>query len=53
MEISGYVLGSGWNSVKTMWFSCFPGGTVVKNLPASAGDTEMWTLSQDWEDPLE
>ena len=53
MEISGYVLGSGWNLVKTVCFSGFPGGTVLKNPPASAGDTEMWALSQDLEDPLE
>ena len=26
---------------------------VVKNLPASVGDTEMWVLSLGWEDPLE
>ena len=28
----------------------FPGGSVVKNLPAVQ---EMWVLSQDREDPLE
>ena len=26
---------------------------VVKNLPANAGDTEMWVWSPGWEDPLE
>ena len=26
---------------------------VVKNLPASVGDIEMWVLSLGWEDPLE
>ena len=26
---------------------------MVKNLPASVGDTEMWVLSLGWEDPLE
>ena len=29
---------------------CFPGGSVVKNLPAMQ---EMWVPSQGWEDPLE
>ena len=28
-------------------------GTVVKNLPANVGDTEMWVPSLGWEDPLE
>ena len=26
---------------------------VVKNLPASAGDTETWGQPLNWEDPLE
>ena len=26
---------------------------VVKNLPANAGDIEMWVWSLGWEDPLE
>jgi len=26
---------------------------VVKNLPANAGDIEMWVRSLGWEDPLE
>ena len=26
---------------------------VVKNLPAKAGDTEMWVWPLGWEDPLE
>ena len=26
---------------------------MVKNLPASVGDIEMWVLSLGWEDPLE
>ena len=26
---------------------------VVKNLPASVGDIEMWVRSLGWEDPLE
>ena len=30
----------------------FPGGSVVKNLPASAGDT-TWVRSLGWEDPPE
>ena len=30
----------------------FPGGTVVKNLPANAGE-ETWVSSLHWEDPLE
>ena len=29
----------------------FPGGSVVKNLPANAGDARVW--SPGWEDPLE
>ena len=28
-------------------------GTVVKNLPASAGDVETWVQSPGWKDPLE
>ena len=28
----------------------FPGGTVLKNLPASAGDAEDTSLILDWED---
>lgn len=31
----------------------FPGGPVVKNPPASVGDTEMGVQSWGWEDPLE
>ena len=31
----------------------YPGGTVVKNPPANAGDTEMWIRSLGWEDPPE
>ena len=31
----------------------FPGGSVVKNLPASAGDTGHLVRSLGWEDPLE
>ena len=38
-------------AVKTIWG--FPGGAVVKNLPAKAGDAEMWVRSLDQEDPLE
>ena len=30
----------------------FPGGSVVKNLPASAGIQEMQVRSLGWEDPL-
>ena len=32
---------------------CVPGGSVVKNPPASAGDTEMQGRSLGGEDPLE
>ena len=32
---------------------CFPGGTVVKNLPAKAGDAKDAGRSPGWEDPLE
>ena len=32
----------------------FPGGSVVKNSPANAGDAvKMWALSLGLEDPLE
>ena len=31
----------------------FPGGTVVKNLPANAGDQETWVQSLSQEDTLE
>ena len=31
----------------------FPGGLVVKNPPATAGDTETLVQSLGWEDPLE
>ena len=31
----------------------FPGGAVVKNLPANAGDTEIRVWSLGWEHPLE
>ena len=30
-----------------------PSGSMVKNLPASAGDAETWLRSLGWEDPLE
>ena len=29
------------------------GGTMIKNLLASAGDEEMWISPMDWEDLLE
>ena len=31
----------------------FPGGTVVKNLPARAGNARTWVQSLGWEDPQE
>ena len=31
----------------------FPGGSVVKNLPAMQETQEMWVQSLGWEDPLE
>ena len=31
----------------------FPGGSVVKNLPANAGDAEDVGLASGWEDPPE
>ena len=31
----------------------FPGGSVVKNLPASVGDAGDSVRSLGWEDPLE
>ena len=36
-----------------IYLNGFPGGSVVKNLPASVGDTEMRVWSLGWEDPLE
>ena len=30
-----------------------PGGAMVKNLPASAGDIRNWVWSLGWENPLE
>ena len=38
-----------WHLISLMGF---PGGSVVKNLPASAGDT-TWVRSLGWEDPPE
>jgi len=35
-----------------LW-SDFPGGSVVKNLPAMQEAQEMWVQSLGWEDPLE
>ena len=35
------------------FFGGFLAGSVVKNLPASAGDTGKQVWSLDWEDPLE
>ena len=32
---------------------CFPGGSVVKNLPAVQEPQEMWVQSLGQEDPLE
>ena len=31
---------------------CFPGGTVVKNSPANAGNEETWVWSLEGADPL-
>ena len=31
----------------------FPGGSVVKNMPAMQETQETWVLSLGWEDPLE
>ena len=31
----------------------FPGGSVVKNLPARAGNARTWVQSLGWEDPQE
>ena len=31
----------------------FPGGSVVKNLPANSGVIRVWVCSMCWEDPLE
>ena len=32
---------------------CFPGGSGIKNSPASAGDVEDMNSIPGWEDPLE
>ena len=40
-------------NVRLSWVWVFPGGSVVKNLPASAGDVETQAQSLGWEDPLE
>ena len=37
----------------TDWFHIFPGGSLVKNAPANAGDTETWIQSLCQGDPLE
>ena len=31
----------------------FPGGTMVKNLPTNAVDSELQVQSLGWDDPLE
>ena len=36
-----------------MYIWGFPGGSVVKNLPAMQETQEMWVQSLGWEDPLE
>ena len=41
-----------WN-IKETQGSCFPGGSLVKNPPASAGDKETWVQSLGQEDPLD
>ena len=35
------------------WQRAFQAEIVVKNLPANAGDKEMWVQPLGWEDPLE
>ena len=35
------------------YFMGFPGGSVVKNLPAKQKLGELWVHSLGWEDPLE
>ena len=43
-------------TVQNIWFCTMfgiPGGAMVKNLPASAGDARTRVLSLCWEDPLE
>ena len=37
----------------TLGSNDFPGGSVIKNLPANAGDMETWIGSLGQEDPLE
>ena len=34
-------------------YICFPGGTLVKNVPAMQEMQEIWVQSLGWEDPLE
>ena len=46
----GNYLKSGWRWNWERWEWGFPGGSVVKNLPAMQ---ETWVLSLGWEDPLE
>ena len=41
------------NKAYSSSFSGFPGGTVIKNLPANARDLGDSALRPGWEDPLE
>ena len=36
------------NSLAVWWLASFPGGSVVKNLPASVGDTGEADLIPEW-----
>ena len=40
---------------KKEWiYVCFPGGAVVKNAPANAGNVrDVGSIPRGWEDPLE
>ena len=42
-----------WNKPNIYYNKSFPDGSVVKNLPANAGDIETWVQFLGQEDPLE
>ena len=41
------------NKLQSPTWTVFPGGSVVKNLPAVQETQETWVWSVGWEDPLE
>ena len=46
-------LPGGYSLIFFYTYECFPGGSMVKNPPASAGDTGDMGLIPGREDPLE